>query len=255
MAIYVVDGKPRHGKTAWLISHVPRWLKEARDYNFKIYSNVKLNLDTIRWIRKAYKKPDDAVGDLQKKKDRENPKKLVYYWRNIDEWNLMEHGVIICDEATRYFNARRWQMLSADTEIKLQQHGKSQLDIYATTQHYSRLDASLRVLVEKYFRVERVFGWGNTTWVSRVSEHYLEDLERYERNPELYLNPKKNKDGEEIEPPEISAETFFITRRVKKLYDTRQQVGASRLMPLKHEERFCPDPHCRLHKRPKIIHS
>lgn len=253
MAIYVVDGKPRHGKTAWLIAHLPQWLKDARDNNWKIYSNVKLNLGEIKWIRKAYKNPDDAIGDLYKKKDRENPKKLVYYWRNIDEWNLMRHGTIICDEATRYFNARRWQMLSSDTEIALQQHGKSDLDCWLTTQHYSRLDATLRVLCESFFRVERVWGWGNTTWLTKISEHYLEDLERYERNPETYRRVAEGKEDEGGE--EIQHEYLWIGKKIKRLYDTKQQVLASRPMPLKHEERFCPDPKCKLHKKPKVVHS
>lgn len=253
MAIYVVDGKPRHGKTAWLISHVPRWLKEARDYNWKIYSNVKLFPEHIRWIRKAYKNPNDCIGDLFKKKDREDPKKLIYYWRNINDWNLMKHGTIICDEATRYFNARKWQSLSADTEIALQQHGKAELDLYLTTQHYSRLDATLRILVERFFRVERTLGWGNTTYLARVSEHYLEDLERYERNPEAYRRVAEGEEEEGGDP--VYYETFFIFGRIKKLYDTSQPVLASKPMPLIHEERFCPDPKCRMHKKPKISHS
>lgn len=253
MAIYVVDGKPRHGKTAWLMSHVPQWTKEARDHGWKIFSNVKINVENIRWIRKAYKNPKDCIGDLYKKKDRENPKKIIFYWQNIDEWNLMRHGTIICDEATRYFNARKWQALSADTEIALQQHGKLDLDCYLTTQHFSRLDATLRILCESFFRVERVWGWGNTTLLARVSEHYLEELERYERNPETY---KRVKEGEEEEGgEEVYHESFWISRYVKRLYDTRQAVLASRPMPLKHEVRYCLDPKCRLHKKGKITHS
>lgn len=251
MAIYIIDGKPRHGKTAWLINaHIVGWLKDAQKRGYKIFSNVYLMLENIKWVRKNYKQPNKIIGDIYSKKDRENPKKLLFYWRNIDEWNLMHRGVIICDEATRYFNTRQWQMLSPDTEIKLQQHGKEQLDIWATTQHYSRLDVSLRVLVERYYRVERSLGFGNTTLRSRVSEHYLEDLERWERNPILY---EQDKEGNDI--PVVEFWHFWPYPVFRKAYyDTTQAVGLTRQMPLRHIERLCELKNCKLHKKPKVTH-
>jgi len=251
MAIYIVDGKPRHGKTAWLINgHIVDWLKDARKYGYKVFSNVFIVLDNIKWVKKHYPDPNSIIGDLHKKKDLQNPDKLLYYWRNLDEWNLMHKGVIICDEATRYFNARQWQMLSTDTEIKLQQHGKEQLDIWATTQSYTRLDVSLRVLVEKFFRVQRSIGWGNKTFRSVISSHYLEDLERWERNPVFW---EKDPEGNEIEVVDNWA--YWPWRPFQKpYYDTNQPVGISTPMPLKHIERICEHKGCRLHKKPKISH-
>jgi len=252
MAIYIVDGKPRHGKTSWLVNdHISQWLKDARN-GWKVYSNIKIFVENIRWIRKLYKKPADCIGDILKKKDRENPQKLLYYWRNIDEWNFMSHGIIIADEATRYFNARQWQLLSPDTEIKLQQHGKEDLDIWGTTQHWSRLDASLRVICESFFRVERVFGWGNNTYVAKVSEHYLEELQRWEHDPVAF--EAATGEGEEGGKP-VHYEYFMPARLWGgRLFDTHEPVGTSRAMPLRHIERFCSDPHCKLHKKPKVSH-
>lgn len=255
MAIYVIDGLPRAGKTAYMINtHIVGWLKDAHKYGSKVFSNVMINVENIKFITKNYKRPKDCIGDIYNPKDLKNPKKLLFYWRNIDTWNVMKRGTIICDEATRYFNARRWAMLSDDTEIKLQQHGKDRLDIWTTTQHYSRLDVSLRVLVQSFLRAERVIGWSNTTYLSRISEHTLEDLERWERNPESFN--KEVAEGEEDNGRKVEFEYYMPWKPWKKpLYDTEQPVGESIPMPLKHQERFCPDPKCKLHKKPKIVHS
>lgn len=253
MAIYVVDGLPRHGKTAYIINkHIVGWLKDAQKYGIKVFSNVFIHLENIGFINKNYKKPTDALGDIYSEKDRKNPKKLIYYWANIDTWNLMKRGVIICDEATRYFNARRWALLSEETEIKLQQHGKDKLDIWAATQHWSRLDVSLRVLVERYIRVERVAGLGNQTYLARASDHTLESLERWERDPQAF---EKKLAGEEEGGEGMYFEYFMPIRWFRKpLYDSDQQVGDTKPMPLKHLARYCNDPKCRFHKKPKIIH-
>src|SRR3989304_3528977 len=255
MAIYVVDGLPRHGKTAWVVSHVPKWLKEARDKGWKLYSNVWIKVEQIKWITKAYKKPTDCIGDIYPKKDRDNPKKLLYYWRDLDAWEHMTHGTIIADEAQRYFNARRWQTLSDDIEMKLTQHGKDELDVYACTQHYTRIDAVCRVITEKFYRVTRTLGFGNTTWTARITEHYLHELERWERNPEAYeYGTTKPKDGKEEGGKPVSAENFIIWPWIKRLYDTKQQVLPSKPMLLKHVERHCGKKGCKLHKKPKVTH-
>jgi len=255
MAINVVDGLPRSGKTAFMINkHIVGWLKDAFKNGSKVYSNVYINLENVRFLKKYFEDPNEIVGDIYKKKDRENDKKLLYYWRNIDTWNYMKRGTIICDEATRYFNARRWAMLSEETEIKLQQHGKDRLDIWATTQHWSRLDLSLRVLVQDFYRVERVLGISNTTYLSRISRHDLETLIKWENNPESFN--KEVAEGEQDAGKKVSFDYFMPWAPWRKsLYDSEQTVGASVPMPLKHMERFCPDPKCKLHKRPKIVHA
>lgn len=255
MAISIVDGLPRHGKTAWLINkHIKDWLKDAYENGYKVYSNVFINVENIKFIQKHYKKPADCIGDIENEKDRKNPKKILYYWRNIDTWNFMTRGTIIVDEATRYFNARRWAMLSEDTEIKLQQHGKDRLDIWGTTQHWSRLDVSLRVLCEDFYRVERVFGMSNTTYISKISCHTLEQLEKWEGNRMQLV--KNDETGEET-MEDVTDYTYFMPWAPwrKQLYDTAQPVGASKPMPLKHIERFCPVPGCKLHKNPKLSHA
>lgn len=249
MAIYCIDGRPRNGKTYWVISNLPRWLREAEEFGFKIFSNIKL------YPERLYKKKVDGIkenwnedicGDISSPQDRENPKKLILYWRNIDEWNYMQKGRIICDEAQRYFNARNWRMLSESTEIKLQQHGKEDLDIWATVQHFTRLDVSLRIIVERFFHVEMIGGnpdnekriFGLPKKIS-IKEYFLEDMIRAEQLG-FRLPDDQNKFA--IEP--ISEEKCYIRKKIYALYDTRQMVGTSRPMPLRHMERMCPEPDC-----------
>jgi hypothetical protein len=110
------------------------------------------------------------------------------------------------------------------------------------------------VLAERFFRVERTIGWGNTTYFSKITEHYLEDLERWERNPEAFERGKLLPNGEEANIPKVESEVFWIRKKWKELYNTRQQVLSSKPMPLIHVARYCNDLHCRLHLKPKITH-
>lgn len=235
MSIYIITGKPRHGKTYFLTTLIPNLLKEAHETGRKLYSNFKINYNLIKKNKKEFF-DDSIVGDILNEEDRKNPLKLLYYYRNIDTFNFMNNGTILIDEAQRYFNARKWEMLSDDTEMKLQQHGKEDLDIYATTQHYTRIDKTLRIIVETFFNVEMVFGNPNNkkSWLPRfcrISEWYLEDMERIEALGKDYAIEKG--------VSSVSSDWFFIRKKFYNLYDTRQIVGESRPMPLKHVLRRC----------------
>jgi len=284
MAIYNVDGRPRNGKTFYVVAHLPNWLFQAKESGRRIYSNIKLFPENLpqKTINRLYpetpEKPwnfefrevehTDAQGkkyitkytqiegDISSQKDRENPDIKILYWQNIDEWNLMTSGWIIADEAQRYFNARNWMHLSEETEIKLQQHGKDNLDIWMTVQHFSRLDVTLRILIERFFHIEMIKGdpdnekskrfFGLLPKVSEIKEYYLEDMVKAERQGYDVYDEEENPGG--IEP--IDSWTIDLRPNMFTWYDTYQKVGRSRPMPLKHLQRICPD--CR---ETKITHS
>lgn len=253
MAIYAITGRPRHGKTYYLATIICDMIKHGE----RVYSNIKINLGEgalkkvhcdceLKAInenelpkyengKKHYE--ECIIGDIYNPKDIANPNKILFYWRNIHEWNHMTNGNIIADEGTRYFNPRQWAMLSEDTEIKLQQHGKEDLDIYTTTQHYTRLDLTLRLLVEKFYIVRTT--WGNPDNKKpflglkrfKITEVELEDIEDWyqmQKRPELELD--------------IPTHTFgkWFRKKYAKVYDTRQAVGRSESMPLVHKIRTCP---------------
>jgi len=236
MAIYVITGRPRHGKTYYMASLVPNLLKECQNTGKRLYCNFKINVEKIKKNRKEYF-DDSIIGDILSEEDRNNSEKLLFYWRNIDTWNYMQNGTILIDEAQRYFNARKWEMLSDETEMKLQQHGKEDFDIYATTQHFTRIDKTLRIIVESYFHVGMVFGTPDNKKrllprICRISEYYLEDMERMENIGKDY--------AEERGVSPLSDWHFMIRKKYYEIYDTRQLVGESRPMPLKHITRICP---------------
>jgi|GEM_PF-6564168 len=256
MAIYAITGKPRSGKTYYLAYLITKWIKAGE----RIYSNVYVDLNAP--VFKKYLKKNDLVanyqikekrdkdkfiiheqhigreenniiGDLDCPEDLANEKKQVFFWRNMRDWNKMKSGIIIADEGTRYFNPRKWSMLSEETEIKLQQHGKEDLDIYLTTQHYSRLDITLRVLIETFIHAEKIIGAPGSNprtpfGLIKLTEHYLEDMDRMERASK-----------EDVEAMTISTEYLFIRKKYAATYDTRQMVGKSDTMELWHEERSC----------------
>lgn len=230
MAIYVITGKPRHGKTYLLIRNSVQWIKSGE----RIFSNVWLNLDApvfkkylaANKLSSKHKAKNSIFGDLDDPADLKNPKRQIFYWRNMRDWGKMENGTIIADEGTRYFNPRRWTMLSEETEIKLQQHGKQDLDIWLTTQHFSRIDATLRVIAESFFIVRKRSFLGIAYCTS--TEHYLEDMERVERANE-----------EDREAYEVSKEKFLLSKKFAQCFDTNQLVGKSEGMELLHDERLC----------------
>jgi len=198
----------------------------------RVFSNLKM----ILGIGALKKFNEDIIGDTANKEDLANPKKLLFYWHNIHEWNHLKNGTIIVDEMTRYFNPRQWAMLSEDTEIKLQQHGKEDLEIWGTTQHYSRIDLTLRLLVEKFLIVQTIFGNPDNKkrWFGiklfRITSVELEDIEDWyqmEKRPDLKL----------VIP--VKSRIRFLRKKYAEIYDTRQTVGRSEAMPLVHKERSC----------------
>lgn len=230
MAIFAITGKPRHGKTYLLAKKITKMLKN----NERVFSNLKLNLG-----QGSLKKFDDSIiGDLYNKEDFNNPKKLLFYWRHIHEWEHMKKGNIIVDEMTRYFNPRQWASLSEDTEIKLQQHGKEDLNIWGTVQKYDRIDVTLRILVERFYIVKTV--WGNPDnhkplfgiKLFKIIDIDLDDIDGYyqsirfpEMKMELDYKQKYN----------------FFHKKYAQIYDTRQMVGRSDSVPLVHKVRICPE--------------
>lgn len=235
MAIYVVTGRPRSGKTFFIARQIPGWLKEAkkaseRGEKFRVYSNLAINIEYLGY-------DESIIGDIYKKEDRENVNKFLFYWRNIDTWNWMEKGVIIVDEATRYFNARKWALLSEETEIKIQQHGHEDLDIWATTQHFTRIDVTMRVLVESFFDIETIIGKPDNRAplkLARWTEYTLEELVRKDN-----MGGQRKTIWDDVDPQDFPTGHFVIWNRIGRLYNTRQMVVSSKPMPLRHNVRIC----------------
>lgn len=241
-----------------------------------IYSNVLINFGkgALRYIDgceqlfcKKETKIDDygqeyfefehkdncPVGNLNSEKDIWNPEKYIFYWRNVTQFNQFKRrGIIIADEGQRYMNARQWAMLSPDTEVKLQQGGKEDLDLWITAQDVSRLDLVARQLIERFYHVETIRGnpdnkkvpWWAFNKKFQIDEYLYSD---YDAGGNL-------KPG--IEP--MTTETLTYKKRIGEIYNTRQKVGRSDFAPLRHMIRWCEYDWCPEHGKktgkPKVVH-
>lgn len=234
MAIYAITGRPRHGKTMEMVRIGIELLKNKE----RVFSNVKLNLG----IGALKKLKEDIIGDYANEIDRSNPEKLLFYWTNMHEWEHFEKGTILCDELQRYFNARRWDALSEDTELKLQQHGKDDLDIYGTTQYYTRIDKALRELVEVWYDVKTVIGNPDNLNPFLGLKFFkittVEGIEFFEHYMNMQINPNL-----QLEIPHRNSYRRF-RRKIAIAYDTRAKIGRSEPMPLVHKIRECNYPGC-----------
>lgn len=291
--ICAVEGRPRHGKTYYVASMIPSWIGSILDEvektpknsvypqgeNFPvscIYSNVylKFGVGSLKLIPGCdelacdkttkiddygqeyfeFKHKDNCpVGNLWDDKDLWNPEKYIFYYRNIHEWNRFKRrGIIIADEGQRYMNARQWNMLSPDTEVKLQQGGKEDLDLWITVQDITRLDLVARQLIERFYHVETVRGNPDNkkkSWYMLPKKFQIDEYLYMDYDEGGHLRPN-------IDP--ISTETMVFKKRIGAIYNTRQKVGRSDYMPLRHVIRWCENDNCPDHGRkygePKVSH-
>lgn len=231
MSIYIYTGRPRHGKTYELARIAIKKLKNKE----RIYSNLKFNLGK----GKLKKYNEEIIGDWRNVNDREDKKKQIFYWQNLHEIEHFSKGNIFMDEAQRYFNARQWDQLSVETEMKLQQHGKDDLNIYGTTQHHSRIDVSLRHLVEIWYHVETIFGSPNNNPIFLGIKIFkitgIEGIEYMEPYMQTKLNPESK-----MQIPTTTKIRIF-RKSIATTYDTRAKIGSSIPMPLVHRERTCEE--------------
>jgi len=279
MSIYVITGKPRHGKTYNLASRIPVWLDEyVREQNQNdvdsditkypldesfpvgcLYPNFKVNVGV--GALKGY--PDRIIGDLHSEMDLRNPTKLIFPWYYIQELNFMKRrGRVLMTEGQRYMNSRRWSSLSEETELKLQWHGKDDLDLWVDVQSFARLDKVLRELVEYVAVVEMTFGNPNNRSTimpkkSRITWIEPEQMEKFLLQSQT-INPET---GEPYPTTIVPIEQYSFWHRSKyyKIYNTREKpVKITLPMTIPHEVKYCEDDNCEMFGRNKghpLIHN
>ena len=139
--ITIYTGKPGSGKSYNLTRLVKQYLENGDDVfcNFKI-NETKLNLKP----KKSFlNKSNKELGTL-------------YHWKRLEEFRKVSNAIIIMDEAQTYFNARRWKNMTAEDEIKFQQHRKQGIDIIGAVQNLNRCDTVLRELAGYVYEMKRI---------------------------------------------------------------------------------------------------
>lgn len=226
MAIYVIDGYPGHGKTAYAIKWIYQLLKSGE----RIFSDTKIFPEHMFKKTKMLKLfgAFDIEGNIINKTDRENENKRILYWRNFEDLQYLKQGTVFCDEGIRMFNSRNWERLPEEIQLKLVQHRKESIDLILTTQHYTRLDIIIRQLCEVFIRVRLIYGsprFEKTLMprIARVEEYYLEDLDKISRQGNDIIRDKDGKEILKVEP--LASELFWIKSKMFKWYDTSALVG------------------------------
>lgn len=177
--ITLFSGNPGNGKTLACVRAVYSEFLLGR----KVYSNIPL-----KFPHERYSSLTELVG--------------------------AEEGVILMDEAQSYFDARQWDNVPVELRMKLQQHRKQALDVFATSQHPAFLEPTFRRLVAEFWFCRKVIGskwppkskkdaikpWG-VIMLSRVS---MEDIMRDKEVP--------RREGMEF---------FLLSSSLTELYDTR----------------------------------
>lgn len=241
--IFVITGKPGHGKTAYAVKEL-RLLLSLGDV---IYSNTKLYPRKMFSVKK-YKKlfgDEDIEGDIALQVDRENPNKKILYYQNFAEWSWFKDGTVFCDEGLRYFNARKWESLSEQMTARLTEHRKDKINIYITIQDFSFIDKQIRMMCESFIHCELKVGsaefkktllprFTKVTEIDKVTLTKCENMgiDPYNCTPE---------DAEKLRLNIIAQGWFWIKPKIFNWYDTSAKVGESRPERLIHMIRTCPD--------------
>lgn len=224
-------GLPGASKTTSLAKEVVNILYRNEDYLKKtgqkrpIYSNITIS----EHITSEFETP-------------------VIYYKDVEELTKLKDCDVIIDEATVYFDSRLWETLSTDIRRWLRQHRKLGVEIYFTAQEFQEVDISFRRLVNELIHLEKILGSRDISATMPPPKYIWGIVLNWNVNPVAYDEKKKQQQKTGL--PSIS----LITRQDTEIFDTREEVKQGKYAPLKHIERFCEDPTCRVHKIGKVIH-
>jgi hypothetical protein len=123
--IYAVTGRPGRGKSYYMVKLAKRFLEKGID----VYSLILINEKNLRLKPRRGKK----LGRL-------------FYWSSLEDFQFINDGIVLLDEAGSFFEAREWAKFSLEDRVKFQQHRKMELDIYLGVQSFSRIDTAIRQL-------------------------------------------------------------------------------------------------------------
>ena len=141
----------------------------------------------------------------------------IVYFQNILEIMEVSNGLILFDEAQVIFNARQWESLPPEFQYKIQQHRKHNLDLICTTQNMGTIDITYRRLVHGWYHCERKWTLGNEPVKFGIFQLHEKDIDQ------LYNQI------DDLKADTVSTRTFWIHKYKKRYYDTKYDVGFTRL--------------------------
>lgn len=224
----------------------------GKSYQLALAAGVLVERNA-KWLKKT-RVPRPIVSNLHFEpwferfaKDRGVP---IKYWKDLEVLPALTECDLLIDEVGAYFDSRTFKDLPLDVRLWLAQADKLGVDIFGTAQDFAQVDVSFRRLIS---------GQGNAL--------YLIDKIAGSTRPSATKPKVKRVWGvctmREIDPVGYDESTkkfankglpkfFFIRKEICSIFDTNLRIAKSKPPPLKHVERHCVDPNCRL-ERNKVI--
>jgi hypothetical protein len=180
MPLMLVTGKPRNGKTLYVLANIKKWFPGRPVFYRRIDD-----------LNKEYFGFQELTDDMMKK------------W-----WDLPTQSVIIMDEC-HYDFPSRMQGTPPEWIGRLTEHGHYGLDFILITQHPMNMDVFVRRLCQPYYIIKRI--WGSQRAAVLRGDEYFDPDDKYAR-----MNAEKSvfKYPKEIFGKYHSAEAHTVKRRI-----------------------------------------
>jgi len=157
-------------------------------------------------------------------------------WEDLDEIVGTHDCDIIIDEIGTYFDARTWADLTLPTRRWIAQAAKLGVEIYGAAQDFAQVDISFRRLVNELWYIKKLMGSPRPSNTKPPVKHIWGLCMMRDLDPRNY-----SETDNEFKTTSWIPKFFFIRRHDCKIFDTKQMIRRSRLQPLLHEERLCPE--------------
>jgi len=217
MAIFnILEGAPGQGKsymtamlTRKLLKRNKKWCEKTQ-IKRKIWSNIKF----ASWFE------EEAKGYLE-------------YWTDSNELIRLRDIDVIWDEIATDLDSRNWTELSPEMKRFLSQYRKRGIDIYANTQDFSMIDQRARLMITRVQALKKIIGSPDISNTKPIPKHIWGIIITRD-----FLNFKTSVDQEKRKYSLLFG-VSFLTKDGISIYDTTQDIPASKGVALKHKIRYC----------------
>lgn len=163
-----------------------------------VYSNIDLYVSKYKkWIFKKPKNPG-----------------TIYRFEHIEDTYHLENCTVLFDDAGKVFNSKRWAEISLEFADKLQTHRHDKLKFISTSPSIKRIYNEFRLLVHRWYYVEKVFQIGTE------DKNFL-SLHRY---CELDIDQIETAETDKMADRVSRYKYFILGLWSKRYYDTHAQI-------------------------------
>lgn len=213
----IIEGKPGQGKSLYTARLAKRLIARNKKLfaKYGVLRKVVSNIKFAPWF-------EEQSGEF------------LEYWNSTADIISLRNVDLLWDEIATELDSRNFANLSEELKRFLSQYRKRGVDIYANTQDFSMIDARARLMITRVATLTKLIGsrdpsatkpkikriWGLI--IVRDVENILADEPTKKRYSLLFS-------------------FFFIEKEDIAIYDTTQDIPLSPPLPLRREERICPE--------------